>query len=94
MACGDAAHMLGCRVIGEVYSRYARWGIELYVQEGTIERPYGRWLSLSDDPAPLMAFCRRINMGRVSPLHAQDVWRDFLDSQLVSGEIKAEDEVR
>ena len=93
MGCEGIGQTLGCRVIGEVYNRTTHWGIELYVRDGQTERLYTRRLQLTDDPTALMAFCRRINVGMVSALHAGDVWRDFLASLVLADDVEAEHEI-
>ncbi len=84
METEEIVGLLRVRIIGEIWGRAVVWGWELYATESGVEHSYGRWLGVTQDQDKVLDFCRRINAGAVSPLHAHDLIRDFRAS-LIDG---------
>ena len=80
MEMEEVVGFLRCRIIGDVCGSVTVWGWELYVQGAKCERSCGRWLGVTEDMESVWEFCRRINNGAVSPLHAEDLARDLYRS--------------
>lgn len=81
---GTISHVLRCRVIGEACGDVMVWGFELYVADAQGERSCWRELGITDQGEKMVDFCRRVNDGAVSPVHARDIVQDFRQS-LVTG---------